>query len=974
MADDGIVEFVRRLTGPAADAAATDRELLARFLDDRDGRPRDGSRRGAGDGDRAFETLVRRHERLVRSAVARVLADPNDIDDALQATFLVLVRRARRVDWRAELGPWLYGVAHRVAVRLRARSRQRPGPLGTPDPAAPVPQPDLSWREACDILHAELDRLPDRYRLPLLLCYLEGKTRDEAAAALGVSAGVVKGRVRRGCDLLGRRLARRGVSLSAGLLGAAAAPPVGASDPARVAAVLKAATGSAPPRVTELVREVTRTVTPTMLIPLGLVVAAGLVAATLAIAPGQPAPTPAPRAAPTGDALPPGAVARIGTGRFRVGEPYPAALTPDGRHLLVGGSVLDANTGFEVGRVPDQLPDGGLVESVMASADGGTAALLVSRWDGKTRSRVVVLWDVATRTAGRTIAVNWNTLPEPFVKEHKLAHHGNMAAVGPGGRGLLFRDNLRNLVLWTDLDAAPKPVALGKTAGGGWYDDADFTPDGKFVLDVGPRVRVWDAATGKLIREFDGPKDATIRWAVSPDGTQLAVISGKEPPAEPANQETTYRVSVWDLTKGTETRELTARLTARAVKSSETFRLLFTPDGKTVVVIDDDRAAATRPVRRWRAADGQALPDWSLPQPGGDGNNPFISPDGKTLYYVTRGGVRTFDLNTGAEQSPADLRTGGEYPVGLTADDRQLVTRRGRDRLAVWDLETGRFVREEKLPALEKVFDTHFSPDARLIAVDTIAGPKNDRDTVVYDRAAGRDLFRLRTERCGTFGPDGKHLFTLTADYKTVNVREAETGKLVRAVPSSGNDNFFFSPDGKTFSQPWGMNTRAHDTTTGELLFDGKAFLPEHLKPTELRRVPGQGAKPYDNVFAYALGPGARRFAVTAVRYWDGEDRPPQDRVIVFDTAGKKRLWEANPQTGRWFGYYGSAAAFSPDGSTLAVGGRRTLLLFDAETGKQLRRYDGHRGTVEYLRFTRDGKRLVSADWDGTVWVWDATR
>jgi hypothetical protein len=90
MPDDGVAEFVRRLTGPVAGAGATDRELLARFLDHRD--------------EAAFEALVRRHHRLVRSAAARVLIDPNDAD-SVQAAFLVLVRRARRGDWRAELRP-----------------------------------------------------------------------------------------------------------------------------------------------------------------------------------------------------------------------------------------------------------------------------------------------------------------------------------------------------------------------------------------------------------------------------------------------------------------------------------------------------------------------------------------------------------------------------------------------------------------------------------------------------------------------------------------------------------------------------------------------------------------------------------------------------------------------------------------------------------------------------------------------------
>jgi RNA polymerase sigma factor (sigma-70 family) len=261
MARDGVIGFIRRLAPASEFERATDGELLALFV--------------GGRNEAAFEALVARYAGLVRSVVARVLTDPADIDYATQATFLVLVRRAGRSDWRAGVGPWLYGVAHRVALKLRARNRRQPGPLGAHEPAAPAHPPDPSWREACDRLHAELDRLPDRYRLPLLLCYLEGYTRDQAVAALGLTVGAVKGRGRRGCELLRHRLARRGVSLSVGLLAAVTPrPALAARSDAEIAAAILGAT---PPRVVELVREVTRTVSSTM----NKAVVTGLVAAVL---------------------------------------------------------------------------------------------------------------------------------------------------------------------------------------------------------------------------------------------------------------------------------------------------------------------------------------------------------------------------------------------------------------------------------------------------------------------------------------------------------------------------------------------------------------------------------------------------------------------------------------------------------------------------------------------------------------------
>jgi len=240
MSGTGIGNSVRRWMDQLAGPGVTDRELLRRYTEHAD--------------QEAFEVLVRRHHDLVSAASARVLADPNDVADAVQATFLVLVQRARRTDWRPNLGPWLSGVAHRVSVRLRVRSRRRPGPLGAAAPVAPPVGPDLSWQEACALLHAELDRLPDRYRLPLLLCYLAGETREAAAAALGVTCGVIKGRVRRGCEVLRVRLARRGVTLSVGMLAAATTPrTLRAVDPEMITSAIRAGCS---PRVAQLAREV----------------------------------------------------------------------------------------------------------------------------------------------------------------------------------------------------------------------------------------------------------------------------------------------------------------------------------------------------------------------------------------------------------------------------------------------------------------------------------------------------------------------------------------------------------------------------------------------------------------------------------------------------------------------------------------------------------------------------------------------
>lgn len=227
----------------AADAAPTDQQLLQRYLD-------------SGNED-AFAELVRRHEQSVLKACRQVLRSAVDVDDAFQATFLVLLRRARQIRWQSSLKSWLVAVAHRIAVRLAIsqQHRQQRDKNAIPAPSTSTPLAEVTWQEACAVLHEELNRLPDSFRLPLLLCYLQGYSRDEAAVLLGWKMGSVKAGLERGRTLLRQRLERRGVTLSAGLLTLLARPLVceAASTASRS---VQAITGTVSARVLSLSRDV----------------------------------------------------------------------------------------------------------------------------------------------------------------------------------------------------------------------------------------------------------------------------------------------------------------------------------------------------------------------------------------------------------------------------------------------------------------------------------------------------------------------------------------------------------------------------------------------------------------------------------------------------------------------------------------------------------------------------------------------
>src|SRR5262249_36567701 len=151
---------------------------------------------------------------LVLNVCQRILQHAHDAEDAFQATFLVLIRKAASIGRRDLLGNWLYGVAYRTALEAKSLKARRQAKEMQVDEMPPDETPHSdSWRDLEQYLDQELHRLPDRYRIPIILCDLEGKTQKEAAASLGWPEGTVSGRLSRGREMLARRMARYGLSI-----------------------------------------------------------------------------------------------------------------------------------------------------------------------------------------------------------------------------------------------------------------------------------------------------------------------------------------------------------------------------------------------------------------------------------------------------------------------------------------------------------------------------------------------------------------------------------------------------------------------------------------------------------------------------------------------------------------------------------------------------------------------------------------
>lgn len=210
---------------------ATDGDLLDRYTQQQD--------------EAAFEALVRRHGPMVLGVCRRILGNSHDAEDAFQATFLVLVRKANSIRPVGMVGNWLYGVAQHTALEARRSAARRRAKEAQVTPRTQTP--DDACAHLRPILDRELARLPAKYRAVLVLCDLEGRTRKEAAQQLGLPEGTVASRQARARTILAKRLTRQGVTISSGALATVLAQEAMSASPpfTLILATVKVATAYA---------------------------------------------------------------------------------------------------------------------------------------------------------------------------------------------------------------------------------------------------------------------------------------------------------------------------------------------------------------------------------------------------------------------------------------------------------------------------------------------------------------------------------------------------------------------------------------------------------------------------------------------------------------------------------------------------------------------------------------------------------
>ncbi len=653
---NGVLRHLRTAARVGDNGGPTDGQLLSCYI--------------AGRDESAFAALVRRHGPMVLGVCRRVLRHGQDAEDAFQATWLVLARKAASLRRRELVGNWLYGVAYRAALEVRAGRRKGGEPVNElPEPA--VVDESAVWRDLRPVLDQELSRLPEKYRVPVVLCDLEGRTRREAARQLGIPEGTLSGRLTTARRTLARRLGRRGLALSGGALAAALAhgaasagvPPslaVSAVRSATAVAGESTAAVAVSARVTTITEGVLKTMLLTKLKALGTILLACLTLGGLALTATLPAAAREQQgAAPAAPAAarPVAEAPRQGKGFFagKTDLVYALAFSPNDQVLASGGDDFKVRLWELRTRQVIRILDGpqGQVRAVRFSPDGRTLAAGAD--DG-----VIYFWDVPTGKRKGEVTAD---LPKKLAAGKPLAGavFVNSLVFLPGGKLAAVYQYLHReqdtwhsrVVLWDRARGTAETLHEER----GHSSSLALSPDGKALAATlwgdSHGFKVWDLKGRKVIWEGQAGPDFMSAVAFAPDGKKLVAGGGHSVEVQ-GGFRVEGRLWLFDV----ETRKQLWHV--KAPDNWAYSRLAFTADGSGVLtgssgpirpfrVNGAQGSKVVSELRRWDAATGKVV--WKAEGEFGSIQGLAVSADGRTVAASDDEQLMLFDPEQGKRRA-----------------------------------------------------------------------------------------------------------------------------------------------------------------------------------------------------------------------------------------------------------------------------------------------------------------------------------
>jgi RNA polymerase sigma factor (sigma-70 family) len=621
------------------DQEATDKELLTRFVEQQD--------------ESAFAEVVRRHSRTVWGVCHRLLTQKEDAEDAFQAVFAVLARKAGTIRKGEALGSWLYGVAYRTARQARRqaiRRREHQAHPRLPSEQAPA-WSEAAYRELLRMLDEEVQRLAPKYRMPFVLCCLEGLSKEEAARKLGWKEGTLSGRLAKAHQRLKEQLARRGVLLSGVLTAVALAQKTAAAPAGLVHSTIHGVmphlggkvTAKLSPQALALANQLLHATAATKVV---FTVASALLSATILIggvslaalqdgtAPAQPNGAPPAVRAPIAE--------RILT----------LAYSPDGKQLVTGGGVKGEGPagGFTVRPVPKQGGGGGA--QVRRRAGQGEAVRVVPGQGG----------DDGTQTVGVSFGhlETWKVDTGKLQLSPRPIGGIRAAAFSPDGRTLAIGMFSGELKL---LSADTAEVREQTQAHENGVNGISFSPDGTMLASAGhdQTIKLWDMEGLKLRKVLSGHSGAVISVAFFHNGRNI-VSGSKDATAK-----------IWDVQNGNVVATLQGHQSGI----------------QTVAVSRDDKLIATasrdKTMRLWHAETGKEA---AVLKGSDDGLfAAAFDPDGKLLAGgAADGTIILWDVMKRSPVSKLNMIVGTVWALSFSPDGSHLASGSDDGKVIIWDV------------------------------------------------------------------------------------------------------------------------------------------------------------------------------------------------------------------------------------------------------------------------------------------------